>query len=53
MSGEVSAALLKNGTPIPVMDLLLGVTAKRFAALVLTRDVTHFRRIPGLVVEEY
>ena len=51
--GELSAALLKNGTPIPVMDLLVGVTAKRFAAPVLTRDVAHFRKIPGLVVEEY
>ena len=51
--GELSAALLKNGTPIPVMDLLIGVTAKRFAAPVLTRDVAHFRKIPGLVVEEY
>ena len=51
--GEVSAALLKNGTPIPVMDLLIGVTAKRFASPVLTRDLVHFRKIPGLVVEEY
>jgi predicted nucleic acid-binding protein len=46
-------SLLRNGTPVPVMDLLIGVTAKRFAAPVLTRDVAHFKKIPGLVVEEY
>jgi tRNA(fMet)-specific endonuclease VapC len=51
--GEVFAALLKNGTPIPVMDLLVGVTAKRFALPVLTRDVAHFEKIPGLVVVGY
>jgi predicted nucleic acid-binding protein len=51
--GEVFAALLKNGTPIPVMDLLVGVTAKRFALPVLTRDVAHFEKIPGPVVVGY
>ena len=51
--GEVFAILLKNGTPIPVMDLLVGVTAKRFAMPVLTRDVTNFEKIPGLVVVGY
>jgi tRNA(fMet)-specific endonuclease VapC len=51
--GEVFAVLLKNGTAIPVMDLLVGVTAKRFAMPVLTRDVGHFEKIPGLVVVGY
>jgi predicted nucleic acid-binding protein len=51
--GEVLAAVLKNGTPIPRMDLLLGVMAKSFGMPVLTRDVNHFGEIPGLVIEEY
>ncbi len=51
--GEVVAALLKNGTPIPVMDLLVGVTAKRHGMPVLTRDVNHFGKIPGLLIEDY
>ncbi len=51
--GEAAAHLLRNGTPIPVMDLLIGVTAKSRSLPVLTRDTTHFGRIPGLVVEGY
>ena len=51
--GEAAAALLAAGTPIPVMDLLIGITAKSLGLAVLTRDVHHFRRIPGLVVEGY
>ncbi len=51
--GEILAAVLKNGTPIPRMDLLLGVMAKSFGMPVLTRDVNHFGKIPGLVIEEY
>lgn len=50
---EAAAHLLRAGTPIPVMDLLIGITAKARSLPVLTRDVTHFSRIPGLVVEEY
>lgn len=51
--GEAAAALLTARTPIPVMDLLIGITAKSLGLAVLTRDVHHFRRIPGLVVEGY
>lgn len=50
---ECAAALLKRGTPIPVMDLLIGVTAKSHGLAVLTRDTKHFSRIPGLVVLGY
>ena len=51
--GEAAAALLSAGTPIPVMDLLIGVTAKMWGLPVLTRDIRHFERIPGLIVEGY
>jgi predicted nucleic acid-binding protein len=51
--GEAAAALLAAGTPIPVMDLLIGVNAKAKGLPVLTRDAAHFRRIPGLLVESY
>ena len=51
--GEAEAALRKAGEPIPVMDLLIGVTAKmRGLPLLAGRDL-HFKRIPGLVVETY
>jgi predicted nucleic acid-binding protein len=51
--GEIVAALLRNGTPVPRMDVLLGVMAKSFGMPVLTRDANHFGKIPGLVVESY
>ena len=53
MYAEAAAALITAGTPIPVMDLLIGITAKTNGLPLLTRDNRHFHRIPGLVVEWY
>lgn len=51
--GEAEAGLRKRGTPIPVMDLLIGITAKAAGLPLLTKDTGHFDLIPGLVVESY
>lgn len=51
--GEAEAAVRANGTPIPVMDLLIGVTAKIHGSPILTRDADHYRLIQGVVVETY
>jgi len=51
--GETEAQLRKQGRRVPVMDLLIGVTAKTFGMPLLTKDVNHFSSIPGLVVESY
>ena len=51
--GETVAALLKHGTPVPLMDVLVGVAAKAFGLPILTRDIDHFQKIPGLVVIGY
>ena len=51
--GETEALLRKKGTPIPVMDLLIGCTAKLLGMPLLTRDTEHFDKIPGLVVDFY
>ena len=51
--GEILADLTRRGTPIPAMDLLLAVQAKRFGVPVLTRDVQHFSKIPGLEIVTY
>lgn len=50
---EAEVALRQGGTPIPTMDLLIGVTAKMRGIPLLTRDAEHYVRIPGLVVEPY
>lgn len=51
--GETEAYLRKNGIPIPTMDLLIGVTAQVRGEPLLSRDLEHFKRIPGLLVEGY
>ncbi len=51
--GEAAAFLIRAGTPIPVMDLMIGIIAKANTLPLLTRDAKHFDRIPGLVVETY
>ncbi len=50
---EVEVTLRKTGTPIPTMDLLIGVVAKMRGMPLITRDREHYTRIPGLVVESY
>ena len=51
--GKAEAYLRKKGIPIPTMDLLIGVTAKMNGLPLITRDINHFKRIPGLKVEGY
>jgi len=51
--GEAAAVLIRQGTPIPVMDLLIGISAKSKGLPILTRDPAHFSRISGLIVESY
>ena len=50
---EAEVALRQKGTPIPVMDLLIGVAAKLRGVPLLTRNARHFSLISGLVVESY
>ncbi|MEA1911844.1 MAG: type II toxin-antitoxin system VapC family toxin [Spirochaetota bacterium] len=38
---------------IPQMDLLIGCQAKMLNMPIVTKDVDHFNRIKGLVVESY
>jgi predicted nucleic acid-binding protein len=51
--GESKAAVRTAGTPVPLMDLLIGVSALQAGEPLLTRDPQHFKKIPGLAVETY
>ena len=51
--GETEGYLRKKGTPIPVMDLLIGITAKAAGMPLVSKDTRHYDLIPGLVVEAY
>ncbi len=48
--GLVMAALLGAGAPVGDMDTLIACTAMRHGHGVVTRNVRHFQRIPGLVL---
>jgi len=47
-ASEICIYLEKQGEPIEVRDLFIGAIAKTKDTLLITRNVTHFQRIPGL-----
>ena len=51
--GRVRHALSRAGRPIGELDMLIGSHALSEKAAVATLDVSHFRRIPGLHVEDW
>src|SRR3954454_5000274 len=48
--GQIRAQLRAQGTLIPDLDLLIGATAAVHNLTVMTRNVRHFGRIPGLTL---
>jgi tRNA(fMet)-specific endonuclease VapC len=52
-AGELLAALAGRGTPIGIEDVLIAATALGSGLVVVTRNVRHFGRIPGLRVEAW
>lgn len=52
-AGDLLADLEAAGQPIGIEDLLIGATAIVGSLTVATRNVRHFRRLPGLAVESW
>ena len=52
-AGDLLALLESRGEPIGIEDVLIGATALVGALILVTRNVRHFDRIPGLVVESW
>jgi predicted nucleic acid-binding protein len=52
-AGEMSGALASSGEPIDREDCIVAATALQEDEPVLTRNVTHFERIPDARVREY
>ena len=48
--GEVKASLEKSGTPLDAFDLLIGCTALTMNYAIVTNNVKHYQKIPGLKV---
>jgi len=53
LAGDLLAHLSSAGKPIGVEDVLIGATALSRGLTVVTHNVDHFRRIPGLNVEDW
>jgi tRNA(fMet)-specific endonuclease VapC len=51
--GSLTANLFRQGRPAGDLDVLIAATALAAGHSVLTRDIEHFARMPGLVVETY
>ena len=52
-AGDLLGELLANGTPIGVEDTLIAAIALVEDACVVTGNVRHFARVPGLRVENW
>ena len=53
LAGDILASLRKTGQIIGIEDVLLAATALANQYTVVTRNVGHFSRIPGLNVENW
>jgi tRNA(fMet)-specific endonuclease VapC len=50
---DIRAKLESDGTPIGNMDLMIAAHARSTGAVLVTNNEKHFRRIPGLKVENW
>ncbi len=53
MFAEITAYLQQRGRPAGDMDVLIAAVALVNGESLLTQDVKHFARIPGLLLETY
>jgi predicted nucleic acid-binding protein len=52
-AGELRAALLNQGRPMPSTDLLIAATALVHGLTLVTHNVRHFQNVPNLAVEDW
>ncbi len=52
-AGELNAMLITGGEMIEPMDVQIGAIAAAHNERLITRNVKHFKRIPGLDVKTY
>lgn len=45
--------LEKEGTPLAAQDLMIAAHARSLAAILVTNNLKHFRRVPGLKIENW
>jgi len=52
-AGQIDGESTSRGVPLPLSDLLIGVTALDLGYRVATQNVRHFQAIPGLSVVSF
>jgi tRNA(fMet)-specific endonuclease VapC len=52
-AGDIRAELELRGQPIGLEDILIGATALANGLVMVTRNLKHFERIDGLLVESW
>jgi len=52
-AADIGAALTRRGETVEATDLFIAATAQVHGLIVATRNVRHFERVPGLVVENW
>lgn len=50
---DIRAALKREGTPIGPNDLMIAAHARALGLMLVTDNLREFRRVPGLVVENW
>lgn len=53
VSAAIQSSLEKKGTPIGPYDVLIAGTAKACGATLVTRNIREFKRVQGLVLENW
>src|ERR1700693_6140704 len=51
--GDIRATLERRGMPIGAMDMMIAAHARSLNAVLVTNNTKHFRRVPGLKVENW
>ena len=52
-AADIGATLRRRGETVEATDLFIAATAQVHGLIVATRNVRHFERVPGLVVENW
>jgi tRNA(fMet)-specific endonuclease VapC len=52
-AGEIGAMLSRQGTPIGPHDVLIAGQAKARGLTLVTNNLSEFRRVPGLTLEDW
>jgi tRNA(fMet)-specific endonuclease VapC len=51
--GAIRALLEKKGSPIGAMDMMIAAHARSREAILVSNNIRHFKKVPGLSVENW